>query len=140
MAPHSKRRSRAYSQTWCSSFSPKPLSAVALASDRSIAETRHWAESNSKRYASLLRRRLPISEGNASQGCSCRCVRNSSLTSTEVRAAGSASAHIAFHATPSVGWVYRPEPVSIRCRAGTVSCDTPERLLSCWMALRSLMP
>jgi hypothetical protein len=34
--PQSKRRLRAYSQTWCSSFSPKPLSAVELASDRSI--------------------------------------------------------------------------------------------------------
>ena len=36
-----------------------------------------------------------LSDGTASQGCSCRCVRNSSLTSMEVWPAGSASTHIA---------------------------------------------
>ena len=43
-----KKAIEAYSQTWCSSFSPKPLSAlVELASDRSIRRNASQVEEQS---------------------------------------------------------------------------------------------
>jgi hypothetical protein len=64
MAPHSKRRLRAYSQTWCSSFSPKPLSAVELASDRSI-----------RRNASQVGEQFHVTRHRRDSGCTQRGTR-----------------------------------------------------------------
>jgi hypothetical protein len=77
MVLHSKRRSRAYSQTWCSSFSPKLLSALELASDRSI-----------RRNASQVGEQFHVTRHRRDSGCTqrgtrviggscCACVRNS---------------------------------------------------------------
>jgi hypothetical protein len=59
MAPQVKRGLRAYSRTWCSSFSPKPHSAVGLASDPV-----RYAE------AACLARKLRTAGRTASARCS----------------------------------------------------------------------
>jgi hypothetical protein len=73
---------------WCSSFSPKLLSAVELASDRSIRRnaSQIGAPSHALRVTAVTTGRTQ--RRHASQDCPCRCVRNSSLTSTREAFAG----------------------------------------------------
>jgi hypothetical protein len=80
-APQSKRRLRAYSQTWCSSFSPKLRGALELASDRQIRRNASQVEEHFHGLCVTAATAAALSDAHASPGCCCRCVRNSSMTS-----------------------------------------------------------